>query len=232
MARGLVGHFPSSWKYAEENASVEVWLTIHGRRAWCGLRLSDRTMRHRSYKLEHLPASLRPTVAAAMVRLLHPRPKQIILDPLCGAGTLLAELLDAWRRTRVSRDRPDIFVLGGDIDSGALRAARGNLQRLGPCSLIRWDATRLPLPDHCVDGIFSNPPFGKQLGRAEEMRSFYAALIRELNRVLRTRGQAALLVSDFNALKEAASKLGWQLVRQFRTRILGQLATLSLWQTR
>jgi 23S rRNA G2445 N2-methylase RlmL len=232
LERGLAGHFPTSWKFAEENASVEVWLTIHGRRAWCGLRLSDRTMRHRSYKLEHVPASLRPTVAAAMVRLLHPRPRQIILDPLCGAGTLLAELWDSRRPSGSSRDRPDIIVFGGDIDSRALRAARGNLQRLGHCSLIRWDAARLPLPDHSVDGILSNPPFGKQLGRPEEMRSFYAGLIRELNRVLRTHGQAVLLASDFNALKEAASKVGWKPGRQFRLRILGQLATLSLWQTR
>src|SRR5437870_5450530 len=108
LAQGLAGKLPASWRFADENASVEVWLTIHGRSAWCGLRLSDRTMRHRSYKLEHVPASLRPTVAAAMVRLLHPRPKQIILDPLCGAGTLLAECWESWRRGSRSRDLPDI----------------------------------------------------------------------------------------------------------------------------
>ena len=230
LARGLAGHFPASWKYADENASVEVWLTIHGRSAWCGLRLSDRTMRHRSYKLEHVPASLRPTVAAAMVRLLLPRPKQIILDPLCGAGTLLAECWESWRRGSRSRDLPDITVLGGDIDPRALRAARGNLQRLGPCSLLCWNAARLPLPNQSVDAILSNPPFGKQLERPEGMRSFYAGLIRELDRVLRPHGQAVLFVSDFNALKEVASLARWKFGRQFRLRILGQGATLSLWQ--
>ena len=46
---------------------VPMWLTIDGQRAICGLRLSDATMRHRTYKMEHLPASLRPTIAAAMV---------------------------------------------------------------------------------------------------------------------------------------------------------------------
>jgi tRNA (guanine6-N2)-methyltransferase len=213
LARGLAGHFPASWKYADENASVEVWLTIHGRSAWCGLRLSDRTMRHRAYKLEHVPASLRPTVAAAMVRLLHAQPKQIILDPLCGAGTLLAEFWESWRRGSRSRDLLDITVLGGDIDPRALRAARGNLQRLGPCPLVRWHAARLPLPNHSVDGILSNPPFGKQLERPEGTRSFYAGLIRELDRVLRPHGQAVLLVSDFNALKEVASLARWKLGR-------------------
>src|SRR5207248_9905808 len=69
MLRGLAGIFPSSWKYAEENASIEIWLTINGAMAICGMRLSYRTMRHRTYKYEHLPASIRPTIAAAIVRL-------------------------------------------------------------------------------------------------------------------------------------------------------------------
>src|SRR5205823_8079699 len=60
LGRGLAGKFPASWRPAEENATVEVWLTIHGATAICGLRLSDRTMRHRAYKVEHQRASLRP----------------------------------------------------------------------------------------------------------------------------------------------------------------------------
>ncbi|HLW68274.1 MAG TPA: THUMP domain-containing protein, partial [Gemmataceae bacterium] len=63
LAQGLQGVFPTSWKPAQENAAVEVWLTIRGKQAVCGMRLSDRTMRHRSYKQEHVPASLRPSVA-------------------------------------------------------------------------------------------------------------------------------------------------------------------------
>ena len=91
LARGLAGKIPAGWRYAEENAAIEIWLTIHGATAICGVRLSDRTMRHRTYKVEHLPASLRPTLAAAMVRLAGVAPGQVVLDPMCGAGTLLAE---------------------------------------------------------------------------------------------------------------------------------------------
>jgi len=230
LAQGLAGKLPASWRYADENASVEVWLTIHGQTALCGLRLSDRTMRHRSYKLEHVRASLRPTAAAAMVRLIQPRPKQTIIDPLCGAGTILAELWEYWRSRGLLQTGHDTKVLDGDIDARAIRAARGNLQRLGPTTLVRWDATRLPLPDHSVDCILSNPPFGKQWERPEGMRSFYAGLVRELDRVLLPRGQAVLLVSDFAALKEASAGVGWKLMRQFVLRILAQRAALTLWQ--
>ena len=98
LAKGLAGKLPAKWKHADEDAAVEVWLTIDGPTAYCGVRLSDKTMRHRTYKVEHLPASLRPTVAAAMVRLAGAGPGMVFVDPMCGAGTILAE---AWYYERV-----------------------------------------------------------------------------------------------------------------------------------
>ena len=107
LARGLAGKLPASWRHAEENASVEIWLTINGAAAVCGIRLSDRTMRHRTYKFEHFRASLRPTVAAAMVRLADVKPGQTILDPMCGTGTILAETWLAMRSDKVARWQGD-----------------------------------------------------------------------------------------------------------------------------
>jgi 23S rRNA G2445 N2-methylase RlmL len=226
LARGLAGKLPASWKPAEENAAVEVWLTIHGATAVCGLRLSDRTMRHRTYKLEHLPASLRPTLAAALVRLAGARPGQVVLDPMCGAGTILAEQLAAAERFR---DR-SVSVWGGDRDFAAVRAAAANLSRLGAAQLACWDATRLPLADGCVDHVVSNPPFGKQLASPEEIGPLYRAMVRDYDRVLRPGGQAVLLVSDPRALRPAAQAVGWNLGRHLPVRILGQPAQISVWR--
>ncbi len=225
LARGLAGHFPESWRPAEENAAVEVWLSIDEATAVCGLRLSDRGMRHRSWKLEHRPASLRPTLAAAMIRLTAAYDGQVVLDPMCGAGTLLAEQLVAAERTR----RP-LQVVGGDIDAGAVRAASVNLRRLGVVSLASWDATRLPLVNTSVDHVVSNPPFGKQLSSQVAIRPLYAAMLREQNRVLRPGGQAVLLVSDLPALFEAARGLPWKPRKQVVVRILGQPARISVWR--
>src|SRR4051812_41658244 len=43
------------------------------------LRLSDERMRHREYKLEHMPASLRPTAAAALAWLTQPDDDDVFL---------------------------------------------------------------------------------------------------------------------------------------------------------
>ena len=226
LARGMAGKLPVSWKPAEENAAVEIWLTIDGATAVCGLRLSDRTMRHRTYKLEHRPASLRPTLAAAMVRLAEVKPPNVVLDPMCGAGTLLAEHLSVMRTMRV----PFPPALGGDVDASAVRAAGANLHRLGQVHLARWDAGRLPLATHSVDRIVSNPPFGKQLGEPETIGPLYRRVLREYDRVLRPGGRAVLLAGDFGKLRSAAQAVGWASPRTVTVRILGQAATIGVWR--
>ncbi len=221
LARGLAGKFPAGWRPADENAAVEVWLTIDGTTAVCGLRLSDKTMRHRTYKREHVPASLRPVVAAAMIRLAEARDGQRLLDPACGAGTILAECLAV---------HPRVQVIGGDRDPGALRAAQSNLGRLGQPPLVRWDARRLPLPDHCVDRIVSNPPFGKQLEAETDIAHLYQQIAAEADRVLKPGGKAVFLVSDARALEQAVRPWHWRRDQRLRLRILGQPASLSAWK--
>jgi len=225
LGRGLSGKFPESWRPADEGAAVEVWLTIHGSTAICGLRLSDRSMRHRTYKIEHARASLRPTVAAAMVRLAEVRPGQTVLDPTCGAGTILAEAHGALAHSRQSST-----MLGGDIDPSALRMAATNLRRLGRTLLCRWDASRLPLAEASIDRILSNPPFGKQLGRPEEIRPLYRRVVRECDRILKPAGRAVLLVGDFRLLGDAARASGWKVERKVNVRVLGQPAVASVWR--
>jgi 23S rRNA G2445 N2-methylase RlmL len=225
LAEGLAGKLPASWRYAEENASVEFWLTINNATAVCGLRLSDRSMRHRAYKKEHAPASLRPTIAAAMVRLAELKPLHMILDPMCGVGTILAEILGV-----PARYAAPPLVLGGDVSMSVLRAAGINLRRLGKAHLLRWDATALPLADESIDRIVCNPPFGKQLASPEQIPDLYRGLINESHRVLRTGGRAVILTGDVRTIKESAAKVGWKSLRQLRVRVLGMPAAITVWK--
>ena len=224
---GLSGKIPHGWQYHNENAWLEIWLTIYSKTAVCGVRLSDRTMRHRTYKLDHVAASLRPTVAAAMVRLAGIGPGMTVLDPMCGAGTILAEALDiAEKRSKGGRVR----VIGGDIDPNAVFVASQNLEQVGKADLARWDSTRLPLESGSVDRIVSNPPFGKQLSSIDQIGPLYEAASAEWNRVLKPGGRAVLLAMEQEALKRAVQAHGWSVSRQLRVRLLGQPCVLSVWQ--
>jgi 23S rRNA G2445 N2-methylase RlmL len=226
LADGLAGKIPIAWQPAEENAWLEIWLTITGKTAVCGLRLTDRTMRHRTYKTEHVAASLRPTVAAAMTRLAGIAPGQTVLDPMCGAGTILCEIIQLANQRRYR----DLRMLGGDIDPNAVFCTKENLASVGQAELVRWDSTALPLTRHCVDRIVCNPPFGKQLSNPEKIPELYFGLAREWDRVLKPGGRAVILVSEMDALREAIRPHGWQPQRQIKVRVLGQPAVVSVWQ--
>jgi len=78
------------------------------------LRLSDERLRHRDYKVAHMPGSLRPSVAAALGWLSEPAPDDIVLDPMCGAGTVLIE------RAYLGRYQQ---LIGGDSNPAMLEAA-------------------------------------------------------------------------------------------------------------
>jgi 23S rRNA G2445 N2-methylase RlmL len=231
MSRGLAGVLPASWKHAEENAAVEIWLTIHGAMAICGMRLSDRTMRHRTYKYEHLPASIRPTIAAALVRLTDLKPNQTVLDPMCGAGTLLAEAYLSTRGKRTSEGQDwTLNYLGGDIEASNVRAAQANLRQFHITDLRVWDARALPHDDASADRILSNPPFGKQLSTPEEIGPLYRDAVFEMDRVLRPGGKAVLIVADIQALREAVERVGWKRERQVQVRMLGQRAVIAAYR--
>jgi 23S rRNA G2445 N2-methylase RlmL len=220
LANGLVGKFPESWRYADEDADLEVWLTIDGASAVCGLRLSDRTMRHRTYKGEHVPASLRPVVAAAMVRLARVPHHGLLLDPMCGAGTILAERLTT---------QPKAVVIGGDLDPATMLAAKTNLKPLGQAWLARWDARRLPLKSDSIDRVACNPPFGRQLGDPEQIASLYRQMVKEADRVLTAEGRVVILVSDVEALDLAVKNVKWKRQERLKLRLLGHPSFLTVW---
>lgn len=227
LADGLSGKIPQGWQPQDENAWLEIWLTIRGQTAVCGLRLTDRTMRHRTYKEDHILASLRPTVAGGMVHLAGVGPNMTVLDPMCGAGTILAETIEVGKRR--SKAGP-VTVIGGDIDPNAVFVTGQNLDGVGPALVARWDARRLPLPSASVDRIISNPPFGKQLVSPDEIPPLYAACAAEWDRVLTPGGRAVFLVMEQDALEAPLVANGWRPSRKLKVRILGQAAILSVWQ--
>ena len=182
-----------------DDADMELWLTIIGREALLGVRLSTNQMRGRAHAFASLPASLKPTLARAMVRLSEPRLAETVLDPFCGAGTLLIERALAG---------PRAALLGGDRDDEAVAKARANASAAGIHAEIRaWDALALPLEDGSVDVILANPPFGKRVAiDTGDPAAFYGLLMAELYRVLRPGGRLVVITSQTEAFLRAARR--------------------------
>lgn len=222
VEKAIAGRPDRRWALAEDGA-LEFWLTMLPGEAFLALRLSDEKMRHREYKIEHLPASLRPSAAAALVWLTRPKDADVFLDPMCGAGTILIERAHAGRYAQ---------LLGGDTSREAVATALANIgPRYKPIEVQEWDARRLPLDALSVTAAAVNLPFGRQLSSPAENRELYPAVVRELERVLQYGARLALLSGDTRALEEALRlSRGLQPRESHRVLVLGAPALLAVVQ--
>jgi tRNA (guanine6-N2)-methyltransferase len=118
-------------------------------------------------------------------------PGRTLLDPCCGAGTILIEgaLMGA-------------VAMGGDSDPEAISAAHTNASAAGASVDIQtWDARALPLQDESVDRIVTNLPWGRQIVVDEPLERFYEDVCAEMERVLAPGGRIAVLTSTSQLLR-------------------------------
>ena len=126
------------------------------------------------------------------------KPGDVVLDPFCGRGTFLVE---------AALFEPNATYVGIDRDGEQL--AKATLNAESSAAKIRFergDATALPLANNSVDAVVSCPPFDRQYAAAGGLSELYGASFREMRRVLRPDGRAALLL-DENSLEIA--KMHW-----------------------
>jgi tRNA (guanine6-N2)-methyltransferase len=218
VERALRKSLPQPMRHVEDEADIEIWCWLGGGDVLLGVRLSDASMRHRRYKREHLPASLRPTVAATMSWLARPTEHDIVLDPFCGAGTILIE--------RVLMG-PYEQMLGGDIRAEAVQMAERNAQAANvDVSLQKWDARHLPLQPASITRIITNLPFGKQIGTHEENEALYTAVLHEFARVLVSNGLLVVLTSEDRLFDRIVREEEWRIMKKVVCVILGQPASI------
>jgi tRNA (guanine6-N2)-methyltransferase len=218
LEKGINARADRRWQQVSEGG-LEFWLNIMPHETVVALRLSDTKTRHRTEKREHLPASLRPAAAAALIELTRPRPTDVFLDPMCGAGTLLIERALAGRYKQ---------LLGGDIRPEAVAATHANIgTRYQPITVQEWDARALPLDAESISVCAVNLPFGAQIGSPAENRTLYPAVLRELVRVLRPAGRLVALTGDPRAFEQALPRTGTlRLLQTYQVLVLGRRATV------
>ncbi|MEU8248812.1 methyltransferase domain-containing protein [Nonomuraea sp. NPDC048916] len=190
--------------------SVAWRVTVEDDQAVIALRVADRPLHRRPYKLGTVAGTLHPPVAAAMARLAGLDGAGVggaggegtggegtgtVLDPCCGAGTTLIE---------AHALSPGARLLGVDRDPLALDIAAANAGRAaswasglpGPFAWALGDAGRLPVPDGGVDRVLVNPPWGRQVAPAGSLARDAGLLWRETHRVLADDGIAVALLHE------------------------------------
>jgi tRNA (guanine6-N2)-methyltransferase len=163
-----------------------------------GAEIGGLFLTQRFGELLRTPASTNPVVAAVMVRLAKIEPGQTVVDPFCGAGTLLVYAAEMARPGR---------LLGLDAQARWLRMAAGNLARRGhEGGLVRADAAHLPVGTGAADRVVANLPFGKRVGSHRVNADLYPAALAEIARVLPGGGRAVLLTDDKRLFRETVQR--------------------------
>jgi 23S rRNA G2445 N2-methylase RlmL len=208
------------WDYRERDVEADLNLRIFIEHdlAYVGVRLSQLPLHERAYKTVSLPGSLKPTVAAAMVRLGEFAAGATIVDPFCGAGTIPIEA--ALMR---------LAAAGGDLAAEPLRAARRNAAAAGvEVALDEWDARRLPFDDGQVDGVVSNVPWGRQVAVDQTLAALYDAALREMARITRDGGRLILLTNMQSLVRSIAQAIGLETESEIEISLSGQRPMLAV----
>jgi 23S rRNA G2445 N2-methylase RlmL len=177
----------TGWTYTPDDAEADlnVRVSIEHDVAFVGVRLGECPLHRRAYKQSHVPGSLKPPVAAALLALAGVEPGMRVLDPCCGAGTILIEAALG-----------GAMAQGGDSDVGVVSAARANALAAGvTIDAQGWDAQALPVDDGSVDRVVSNLPWGREVRVGATLEVFYRRACAEMRRVLAPGGQIAVLTS-------------------------------------
>ena len=208
----LIGTRFAGWRRADP-AAIELWGFYLEQKLHLGFRLSDNRMRYRGREPSEREGALRPTIAAALALLADPKDGDVVIDPMCGTGALLAEV--------VSRNR-EAEILGGDLDEEAAEMCADRF-RSRAVEVHQWDARRLPLPEQSVDCFVCNLPFGKQFSTSAANESLYPALISDWVGKLKANGRMVLLTSDTQNIERSLT------ARRLRWRVAGKVKVLGEW---
>ncbi|XP_018770584.1 THUMP domain-containing protein 2 isoform X2 [Serinus canaria] len=174
------------WRADLRDPDLEIFVHLNDIHSVVGIPLFRLPLANREYIRT---AGLRSTVAWAMASLAEIRAGGLVLDPMCGLGTILLEAAKEW---------PEACYWGADISDSQLEGADDNIRTAGlvdKIELLKASVKALPLPSESFDSIISDIPFGKKFKTTSDAQ-LLPDLLQEMERVLRVGGTLVLLLSQ------------------------------------
>nr|XP_050867244.1 tRNA (guanine(6)-N2)-methyltransferase THUMP3-like isoform X1 [Vespula vulgaris] len=166
------------------------------------LRITHESKHHRNI-MHFGPTTLRATICYNLLRLAHPNPGDIIIDPMCGSGSIPIEGGLAYENS---------YMLCGDNHTKAVLRSKSNINISCPKSkvdLTQWSVSYLPLLNSSIDIVVTDMPFGKRSGKISDNRVLYKEFLLQLGRVVKPiTGRLVLLTYDRRSFHLALQRAG------------------------
>ncbi len=160
------------------------------------VRLTPRPLATRAWRVCNREGALNATVAHAMALFSNPKPDDVVLNMLCGSGTILIERLASGAAKS---------VVGYDHDPMAIECARKNVEAAGYSDEIKLnvgDARDLPITAKSVDVIYADLPFGNLIGSHEGNQILYPAVLKEAGRIAKPGAKGVFITHEVKLMEE------------------------------
>ena len=162
----LKTHYQTEW-FPETGAEFTIQATIYRNTATLAIDTSGAGLHKRGYRAEAGDAPLKETLAAALIMLSDWDQQSLLIDPMCGSGTILIEAAliaqnmppglqrefaseewpaipdNLWEAAReygrsTITPNPDLQLIGYDIDGKLLQTAQQNADKAGVAKNIQF----------------------------------------------------------------------------------------------
>jgi len=206
VIKSVESKYGSPPKVELDYPEIIIHVDVIGNESYVYLSLTgDMSLHRRGYRIYDHPASLKPTLAKAMLILSQARDGEIILDPMCGSGTIPIEAsLSFENSTNICMDISRRHLTGARMNA----IAAGVLNRI---IFIQGDARKIE--EHVtakVDRIITNPPYGIRLGNPKAVKRLYREFISSAYNVLRDGGSLTIITPEYKYVDKLIELMGLQ----------------------
>jgi tRNA (guanine6-N2)-methyltransferase len=94
-----------------ENPDVEIYALVRENEFLLGINTTEKSLHKRGYRVYEHPAALKPTIAAAMLKISGWSPRKSLIDPMCGGATIPIEAAFIAHNIAPNRYRTDFAFL-------------------------------------------------------------------------------------------------------------------------
>lgn len=188
------------------------------KRGWDVLiRLTERPLATREWRVCNFEGALNATVAAAMARWIGFQPDDQVLNLMCGSGSIMVEFLMQFS---------DAQILGVDNDPVAIACAMSNIsaaELMERSQFIQADGRQTSLASQRFDIVLADLPFGQLVGTHEENRRLYPQIFQETARITRKNGHFLLLTHEVKLMEQVLDQFKniWQKHEELRINLNG-----------
>ncbi len=154
------------------------------------------------------PITLHPKLARALVNLSRVPVGGRLADPFCGTGGIVLEASQMGLR-----------AVGSDIKRAMAAGARDSLRALGAdAAVLVADAGRLPWRRGRLDGVATDPPYGRAATTSgEPPRALYERAFAAFDETLSPHSYVAVILPDDRAIEVGEHR--WELVERHALRV-------------